>query len=68
MSTDLRVSPESIMVGSVASSTQHVTMPGIDTTTRSKALRAPCWVLVLVVQLVASGGYWGGILDALIPG
>jgi hypothetical protein len=46
----------SIMVGSVAQSEQHVTLPGIDTVTRSKALRAPCWALVIGVQLLAGDG------------
>lgn len=39
-----------LMVGSVVESTHTVDMPGIDVVTRSRALRAPWWVVVLVVE------------------
>jgi len=42
----------STLVGSVYASEQQVTLPGIVTHTTSRALRAPCWVLVLLVGLV----------------
>jgi hypothetical protein len=45
----------SLMVGSLAESTQHVVLQNVTTDARSRALRAPCWVIVLVVQLVAGG-------------
>jgi hypothetical protein len=45
----------SLMVGSLAESTQHVELQNVTTDARSRALRAPCWVIVLVVQLVAGG-------------
>lgn len=56
----------SLMVGSVAESTQHVTLPGIVTVTRSRALRAPRCALVAAAVLVLSDGYWGGILKDLV--
>jgi hypothetical protein len=42
----------SLMVGSLAESTQHVVLQNVTTDARSRALRAPCWVIVLVVQLL----------------
>lgn len=44
---------KSTLVASVAESTQHVVLQNVTTDARSRALRAPCWVIVLVVQLVA---------------
>jgi hypothetical protein len=54
-----------VTVGSVSESTQHVTLPGIVTVSRSRALRVPWWVLAVHGLLTASGGYWGGILADL---
>lgn len=55
-----------VMVGSVVSAEQTVDMDGIDVVTRSRALRAPRWAIVLAVLLIASDGYWGSILSLLI--
>jgi hypothetical protein len=40
-----------VVVGSVHSSTQHVTLPGIVTVTRARTWRAPVWVVVLACGL-----------------
>lgn len=44
------------MVGSVASTEHVVDMAGIDVVTRTRALRAPAWAIVLAVQLLAGDG------------
>jgi hypothetical protein len=43
--------PAEVVVGSVHSSTQHVTLPGIVTVTRARTWRAPVWVVVLACGL-----------------
>jgi hypothetical protein len=43
---------KTLMVGSVSASEQEITLPGVVTHTRSKAVRAPCWVLVVTVVLL----------------
>jgi hypothetical protein len=57
-----------VMVGSVVESRHTVDMPGIDVVTRSKALRAPRWALVLAGVVLLSDGYWGGIFRDLVTG
>lgn len=42
-----------LMVGSVSESTQHVVLENVTTDARSRALRAPCWAIVVGVQLLA---------------
>ena len=49
MSPPLVPVDKSLMLGSISASEQDVTLPGIVTHTRSKALRAPCWVIVCLV-------------------
>lgn len=56
MTQETALSPPSVMVGSVSEVEQHVTLPDVVTTTRSRALRAPCWALVLLSQVLGSGG------------
>jgi hypothetical protein len=46
----------SLMVGSLAESTQHVVLQNVTTDARARALRAPCWVIVVSVHLLAGGG------------
>jgi hypothetical protein len=55
----------SVMVGSVVSAEQTVDMPGIDVVTRSRALRAPWWAIVLVVQLGGLDDVVGRLLALL---
>jgi len=55
--------PAVVMVGSVASATQDVTLPGVHTVTRSRALHAPWWVIVLVVHVTSAGGPLEGLLQ-----
>lgn len=43
----------SLTVGSLHESNQHVVLKDVTTDTRSRALRAPCWAVVVGVQLLA---------------
>lgn len=54
-----------VMVGSVASSEHTVDMAGVDVVTRSRALRAPRWVIALGALILLSDGYSSGILTWL---
>jgi len=55
------------MVGSVSQVEQHVTLPGIDTVTSSRALRAPCWAIVLGVHVLVVDDVLSRLLGALLP-
>jgi len=59
-------SSETVMVGSLVESNQHVEMPGIVTKTRARAVRAPCWTIVLAVQLVAGHDLLTRIVDIVV--
>jgi hypothetical protein len=45
----------SLMAGSLHESTQHIELQGITTDTRARALRLPCWAVVVAVQVLAGG-------------
>jgi len=60
--------PPDVMVGTVVSATQEVTMPGVRTVTRSRALRAPCWVIVAAAQLASATGLLEALTRWLLPG
>jgi hypothetical protein len=55
-----------VLVGSLDAADQHVTLPGIDTHTRARALRAPCWVIVLGVQLLGGSEALSRLLSVLL--
>lgn len=58
-----------LMVGSVSESTQHVVLENVTTDARSRALRAPCWAIVVGVQLCTNFCTNGGLaqlLEALV--
>jgi hypothetical protein len=65
MTTPPPLVDNSVMVGSVVSAEQTVDMPGIDVVTRSRALRAPWWAIVLVVQLGGLDDVVGRLLALL---
>lgn len=56
--------PRVVDVGQVSEVTQHVTLPGIVTVTRSKALRLSARVIAWHAFAVASGGPLARLLDA----
>ena len=56
-----------VMVGSVVSTEHTVEMPGVDVVTRSRALRAPWWAIVLVVHLEVGHEVVSALLAALLP-
>ena len=57
-----------VMVGSVVSTEHTVDMAGVDVVTRSRALRAPTWAIVLVVQLVAVDDLLSAVMRLLSIG
>jgi hypothetical protein len=57
--------PRLVTVGESVSATQHVTLPGIVTVTRSRALQVPPWALAVHLALILVDGPLGRLLAGL---
>lgn len=54
-----------VVVGEYAEAEQHITLPGIVTRTRSRALRVPLWLLAGHALLTVGGAHSSALVDAV---